>query len=272
MKPLYTTLLFLLVSSLVYSQTNPPPPAPPSTTNSSQDFGNTQNGIMGAQSRSFGGGSIIKPNQILNSADFALIGSPTYETFSFRPGTSLCWGKMRYGKGFGVNAVLTFDLSQQAYSFYYRNNNWFYHVNFGRLGIALNTGASVTRVWNSKKYKDLMFGTQLGVAVVANGDKSNTDAYFVMVPYSSLILQKKFEITKNIDWSPQAYITVCSPYYDIGENFTSSSNTFNMVVGNSLTFNISKHFKLSLAHRANINTTPKFGIMHNILIGSSLKF
>ena len=272
MKPLYTTLLFLLVSSLVYSQTNPPPPAPPSTTNSSQDFGNTQNGIMGAQSRSFGGGSIIKPNQILNSADFALIGSPTYETFSFRPGTSLCWGKMRYGKGFGVNAVLTFDLTQQAYSFYYKNKDWFYHVNFGKLGIALNTGGSVTKVWNSKKYKDLMFGTQLGVAVVANGDKSSKDAYFVMVPYTSLILQKKIEIIKNIDWTPQAYITLCSPYYDLGKNFTSNSNTFNMVVGNNLMFNVSKHFKLSLSHRANINTTPKFGIMHNILIGSSLKF
>ena len=269
-----TTILTLLVSISAYSQTNPPPPAPtpPSTSNSSQDFGNTQNSIMGAQSRSFGGGSIIKPNQILNSADFALIGSPTYETFSFRPGTSLCWGKMSYGKGFGVNAVLTFDLTQQAYSFYYRNKNWFYHVNFGRLGIALNTGASVTRVWNSKKYKDLMFGTQLGVAVVANGDASNKDAYFVMVPYTSFILQKKIEITKNIDWSPQAYITVCSPYYDIGANFTSNSNTFNMVVGNGLTFNVSKRFKLSLAHRANINTTPKWGVMHNLLIGSSLKF
>ena len=82
MKSLYTTLLFLLVSSLAYSQTNPLPTAPSSTTNPSQDFGNTQNGIMGAQSRSFGGGSIIKPNQILNSADLALIGSPTYETFT----------------------------------------------------------------------------------------------------------------------------------------------------------------------------------------------
>ena len=186
MKLLYTTLLFLLVSSLAYSQTNPIPTAQSSTTNPSQDFGNTQNGIMGAQSRSFGGGSIIKPNQILNSADLALIGSPTYETFTFRPGTSLGLGKIRSGKGFGVNAVLTFDLTQQAYSFYYRNKKWYYHVNFGKLGIALNTGGSVTRVFESKKYKDLMFGVQVGVSIVANGDKSNKDAYFVLVPYTVL--------------------------------------------------------------------------------------
>jgi hypothetical protein len=35
---------------------------------------------MGAQSRSFGGGSIIKPNQLLNSADLTFIGGNTYET------------------------------------------------------------------------------------------------------------------------------------------------------------------------------------------------
>jgi len=274
MKKLISTLLVFFITLSAFSQTNPPPPpapAPPSTSNSQKDFGTTQNSIMGAQARSFGGGSIIKPNQILNSADFALIGSPTYETFSFRPGTSLCWGKMNYGKGFGVNAVLTFDLSQQAYSLYYRNKNWYYHFNFGRLGMALNTGASVTKVWNPKKYKDLMFGVQFGIAAVANQDQT-TDAYFVMVPYSSFLLQKKVSINKIIDWSPQAYITICSPYYDIGTKSVSTSNTFNAVVGNSLIFNVSKRFKFNLTYRTNINTTPNWGVMHNLLIGSSFKF
>ena len=272
MKLLYTTLLFLLVSSLAYSQTNPPPTTPSSTTNPSQDFGNTQNGIMGAQSRSFGGGSIIKPNQILNSADLALIGSPTYETFTFRPGTSLGWGKIRSGKGFGVNAVLTFDLTQQAYSFYYRHKKWYYHVNFGKLGIALNTGGSVTRVFESKKYKDLMFGVQVGASIVVNGDKDNKDAYFVLVPYTVLMAQKEFKVSDRLQWKPELFITLCSPYYDIGKNFTSSSNTFNAVAGNCMSIKVSKHFNLNLTHRANINTTPKFGIMNNILIGSTLNF
>lgn len=274
MKKIILISLFLSMFVSAYSQTNPPPPAPepPSTLNSGQDFGNTQNSIMGAQSRSFGGGSIIKPNQVLNSADFALVGGPTYEAFTFRPGTSLGWGKMTNGKGYGVNAVLTFDLSQQAYSFYRRDKSWYYHINFGKLGMALNTGGSVTKVWDSKKYKNLTFGTQFGASIVANGDKNNTDAYFVIVPYVVLMAQKEVKLNEKIEWKPESFITLCSPYYDIGAKFSGTSNTFNAVVGNCFTFKISKHFKLSVTHRANINTTPEFGVMHNALIGSTLKF
>jgi hypothetical protein len=263
-------LILLLIPIFSFGQINPPPPPPaPAAPAPQEDFGNTQNGIMGAQSRSFGGGSIIKPNQILNSADIVLVGSPTYETFSFRPGTSLGWGKTNFGKGYGVNAVLTFDFSQQAYSFYRKNKNWYYHVNFGKLGIALNTGGSVTRVW---ELKNITLGTQLGVAIVANGDKSNKDAYFVLVPYTVLMAQKEIDLNNKWQFKPEVFMTICSPYYDIGENFFDKSNTFNAVVGNCFSYKLSKHFKLSLTHRANMNTTPKWGVMHNILFGTTLKF
>ena len=122
-------LFLLLLPNLIIGQTNPPPAPAPAAPTPQEDFGTTQNSIVGTQSRSFGGGSIIKPNQILNSADFVLVGSPTYETFKFRPGTSLGWGKINQGKGYGINAVLTFDLSQQSYSFYRRNKNKYYHLN-----------------------------------------------------------------------------------------------------------------------------------------------
>ena len=161
---------------------------------------------------------------------------------------------------------------QQAYSFYYRHKKWYYHVNFGKLGIALNTGGSVTRVFESKKYKDLMFGVQVGASIVVNGDKDNKDAYFVLVPYTVLMAQKEFKVSDRLQWKPELFITLCSPYYDIGKNFTSSSNTFNAVVGNCMSIKVSKRFNLNLTHRANINTTPKFGIMNNILIGSTLNF
>jgi hypothetical protein len=265
-------LLFLLfIPILIFGQTAPPPPAPSPPT-SQEDFGTTQNSIMGAQSRSFGGGSIIKPNQILNSADFALVGSPTYEAFTFRPGTSLNWSSITFGKGFGANAVLTFDLSQQSYSFYHRNKKWYYHVNFGRMAMALNTGASVTRVWEPKKIKEFTLGAQIGVGVVANGKSTDKDAYFVAVPYLVLLAQKEFKLNERIDFRPEAYITMCSPYYDIGMNFFSSSSTFNAVVGNCVGIRLSKRFKLNLTYRGNMNTTPKWGLMHNILIGSTLKF
>lgn len=263
-------LLFLL-PVLVFAQTAPPPPAPaaPAPT---ETFGNTQNNIMSAQSRSFGGGSIIKPNQILNSADFAMIGSPTYEEFSFRPGTSLSWSNTEYGKGYGINAMITFDLSQQAYSFYRRNKNWYYHANIGRMGNARNYGASITRTWEPKKIKDFILGVQFGVSVVENKTDVSTDAYFVSVPYIVLLAQKEFKISERIDLRPEAYITMCSPYYDIGMDFFSTSSTFNAVVGNCVGFKISKKFKLNLTYRGNMNTTPKWGLMHNVLIGSTLNF
>ena len=267
-------LLILLFPIILFGQTPAPPPPAPSPPTAQQDFGTTQNSIMGAQSRSFGGGSIIKPNQILNSADFTLVGSNTYEADqpAFRPGTSLSWSKIMFGKGFGINAMATFELSQQAYSFYYRNKKWYYHINFGRMGMALNTGASVTRVWEPKKYKEFTIGAQLGVGVVANGKSTSVDAYFVAVPYLVLLAQKEFKLNERIDFRPEAYITMCSPYYDIGMNFFSSSSTFNAVVGNCVGIRLSKRFKLNLTYRGNMNTTPKWGLMHNILIGSTLKF
>ena len=50
------------------------------------------------------------------------------------------------------------------------------------------------------------------------------------------------------------------------------SNTFNSVVGNNISVKVSKSFKLNTNWRMNINTTPKFGIMNNILIGGNLDF
>ena len=60
-------LLTLLIPFSLFSQAPPPAPPPPEAADSppTEDFGNTQNNINGAQSRSFGGGSIIKPNPIL---------------------------------------------------------------------------------------------------------------------------------------------------------------------------------------------------------------
>lgn len=269
-----TKLLFFILLCLqlgVFAQPGPPPPPPPPTKPTllpREDFGNTQNNIAGSQSRSFGGGSIIKPNQIYNSADFMLVGSPTYEEFSFRPGTSLSWSKLNLKKGYGVNVIVTFDLSQQAYSFYYRYEDWYYHINFGKMGTALNTGASVTYM---KQLKSLTLGTQLGVSVVANGKSTDKDAYFVAVPYLVLILQKEFIITEYIDFKSEAFITMCSPYYDIGLDYVSTSSTFNAIVGSCIGIKLSKYFKLNLTYRANINTTPKWGVIPNILIGTTFK-
>jgi len=256
-------LLVLLFSPIIlFGQ-----PKPPSNPSSNELFGTTQNNIMGAQSKSFGGGSIIKPNPMLTSADIAFFGSNTYEPNQplFRLGAGLGYGKNNKNSGYGANAILTFDLSQQSYSTYYHKNDWYYHFNFGSMATTKNIGMSITKVFKSKIVNT---GIQIGSSVL----EDHKYVYFIMVPYAVLMVNKEIEISNTINWKPEAFITLCSPYYDLGMNFNSTSNTFNAVVGNNLSVNISKYFKLNVNYRTNINTTPKLGIMHNILIGGNLDF
>jgi len=258
-------ITLLLVGSLVHSQTPPPPPPPAaSPPSANEQFTSTQNNIIGAQSKSFGGGSLVKPNPMLTSADFALLQNPTFES-GWRYGTSLCYSKISNGKGFGVNAVVTFDLSQQSYSSYYRNKNWYYHFNFGKMGTAHNIGGSVT---NMKLTKKINYGYQIGASVV----EDSKYIYFILVPYAVVMANKEMNITPKVKWTPEVFITVCSPYYDLGISKSGTSNTFNAVVGNNVSIKVSKSFKLNTNWRMNINTTPKFGIMNNVLIGGNLDF
>ncbi len=124
---------------------------------------------------------------------------------------------------------------------------------------------SVTKVFKSDIVNT---GIQFGTSVL----EDHKYVYFIMVPYAVLMINKEIDLSKNINWKPEAFITLCSPYYDLGMNFSSTSKTFNAVVGNNLSVDISKYFKLNVNYRTNINTTPKLGIMHNILIGGNLDF
>lgn len=257
--------IFLIPIYLLGQQAPPPAPAPP-TKSPAQDFGNTQNNIMGAQARSFGGGSIVKPNPILTSADFSFLQNPTYES-GWRYGTGLGYSRVNAGKGFGANVVLSFDLTQQTYSTFYRNGNWYSHLNLGKMGLSRNISLSGTRIWEFGKSTT---GIQIGLSSVESLDSSNQ--YFVSVPYLVFLADQEVSLNSKIEWKPEIFITVCSPYYDIGKGFTSTSNTFNAVVGNNVSFALHKKFRLNINWRANVNTTPKFGVMNNILIGTNLKF
>lgn len=265
----FLLILFLGMSLTIKAQGPPPPPPPSTNSTSTQEFGNSQNNIIGAQSRSFGGGSIIKPNPMLTSADFAFIQNPTYES-GWRYGTAIGFSKINMGRGYGINAIVTLDLTQQTYSAYYRKQKWFYHLNLGRMGYARNLSMSVSKIWEPKSIKKFSFGSQIGIASVEN--KSKTSQYFVAVPYAVIFAEKNITVNKIIDWRPEAFITICSPYYDIGMNFFSTSKTFNAVVGNNVGIKFGKKFKLNVDWRMNMNTTPKWGVMNNILIGSNLKF
>jgi hypothetical protein len=112
------------------------------------------------------------------------------------------------------------------------------------------------------------FGVQIGSTVL----EDHKYVYFILVPYTVLMANKEIKISNKIKWTPETFITICSPYYDLGLGTLGTSTTFNSVVGNSLSVNISKSFKMNTNWRMNINTTPKFGIMNNILIGGNLDF
>ena len=250
-------LILILVQGTLAAQP-PPAPRPP------DKFGTTQNNISGTQARSFGGGSIIKPNPMWTSADFAFIQNPTYET-GWRYGTGLGYSKTINKKGWGGNAVITFDFTQQSYSLYRRNNNWYYHYNLGKMGTTVNTGLSTTRVFPSNKINT---GIQSGISIL----EDHKEVYFIVVPYVVFLANKEITLSEKIQWTPEAFITVCSPYYDLGAKFSGTSNTFNAVVGNNLTIKVSKYFRFNLNWRMNMNTTPKWGVMNNILVGTNLKF
>ena len=129
-------ILLVLIFAPIILFGQPKPPSKPSSNPSSNElFGTAQNNIMGAQAKSFGGGSIIKPNPMLTSADIAFIGSNTYDPNQplFRLGAGLGYGKNNKNSGYGANAILTFDLSQQSYSTYFHKKNWYYHFNFGSM-------------------------------------------------------------------------------------------------------------------------------------------
>lgn len=264
-------LFTILIPFNLVCQTQPAPPPPAASPPPTQDFGTTQNNINGTQGRSFGGGSIVRPNPILTSADFAFVQNPTYES-GWRYGTGIGYSRINMGKGFGVNAMITFDLTQQTYSLYYTKNNWYYHLNTGKMGFVMNNGFSVTKIWELGKMYDWTLGVQLGNSIVKNKDKDKTNSYFVNVPYLVLITQKEFTISKKFGWRPETFITVCSPYYDIGKKYFSTSNTFNAVVGNNISYKLSKKFVFNIDWRMNMNTTPKWGLMNNVLIGTNLKF
>ena len=261
-------ILLVLIFAPIILFGQPKPPSKPSSNPSSNElFGTAQNNIMGAQAKSFGRGSIIKPNPMLTSADIAFIGSNTYDPNQplFRLGAGLGYGKNNKNSGYGANAILTFDLSQQSYSTYFYKNNLYYHLNFGSMTTTKNVGVSITKVFKSKIVNT---GVQFGTSIL----EDHKYIYFIMVPYAVLMINKEIDISNKVNWKPEAFITLCSPYYDLGMNFSSNSNTFNAVVGNNLSVDISKYFKLNVNYRTNINTTPKLGIMYNILIGGNLDF
>ena len=268
MKKLIVYCFFVMVG---YSQVAPPPPKPAEP--NKQTIGQLQNNTGQVQSKSFAppppppppmGGAKVKPNPFLQTADLAIIQNPTFEG-GFRTGFSCGFSKSNnFGtKSFGGNTLLTFDLSQRAVSLFTSiKNKWFYSYSIAQMGEEQTQGISCTKLWMKNNF---ILGTQISYSLIDGTD------FRIGSPSLVILTNKTFEVGK-FKLTPELYNTFSNQYYDRDKSNWDSDFTYNGIASLSFSYRLSKIFVLNSTYRANINTNPKFGLMNNILIGSSFKF
>ena len=285
-KNIFLLSIAILIINLGFAQNQPLNPQPNQTATQSRQttVGQLQNNTGAVQMKTFApppapngpkagpnvnggneGGSKVKPNPFMTTADFAVMQKPTYEG-GFKTGISLGISKSNlYGtSSFGGSALLTTDLSQRAISIYKSfGNKWYYSYSFAQIAGSQSSGLSITRLWSKN---NRVFGVQLGYSNV-NGDSLRIGA-----PSAVLFAEKRFQLLPKLTMSPNLYTTFTDAYYDRDSKSWKNDFTFNALVGTTFSYKFSKRFVLNLGYRGNINTNPKFGLMNNILIGSNFKF
>ena len=272
MKLIFSIFLVLLVFKSGAQTPPPPPPAPAPAQPKQQTIGQLQNNTGQVQSRSFTppppppamGGSKIKPNPFMQTADLAVIQNPTFESGA-RMGFSCGASKSNFmgTKTIGANGMFTFDFTQRAVSvFTSSHNKWFCSYSFAQMGKDQTQGLSVTRLWTKNNYT---FGTQVCYSLV------DGSSFRISAPSLIVLVNKTYEFGK-LKLTPELYSTISNPYYDRDKSEWSSELTYNGLASMTFTYKFTKRFVLNTTYRANVNTTPKFGLMNNLLIGSSFKF
>lgn len=267
----------LLITGIIFSlysiaQTGPPPP--PNNQNSGDrqtTVGQLQNNTGQVQSKSFTpmqppklGGSMVKPNPFMQTADLALIQNPTFES-GFRTGFSygFCKSNTKGTSSIGGNGLFTTDFTQRAVTIFKSfNNKWFYSVSYAQIGLNKTEGISVTRIWSGEKGT---VGTQIGFSNI-DGESFRISSPTLVFFLNKSFTKGKFKIT------PEIYNTVSNWYYDRDKKNINQDFTYNALVGTTFSYKITKTFVISTTYRGNMNTNPKFGWMSNILIGSNFKF
>jgi len=270
MKRLILLIVSLLVVQLsIFAQT-PPPPPPPADPPPMESVGQVQNATGFVQSKSFNppGGSMVKPNPFLAGADLAIIQNPTFEG-GFRPGFSMGYVKTSFDgvNSFGGNALATFDITQRAVNLFYgrlyKNHTTYYSASFAQIGMDCSYGPAVTRVWKLKRFNA---GSTIGFTFV------DGIGYRIWSPNLVFLINKPIKINSRFKWTPEIFATFADLYYNRKETTWDRDLTCNALVGNAIGINFGKKFVFNIDWRMNINTNPKLGIMHNILLGTNYKF
>jgi hypothetical protein len=245
---------------------SPPPPAAPPPM---EQVGQVQNTTGYVQSKSFApAGSMVKPSPFLAGADMALIQNPTFES-GFRTGLSLGYSKTSTDKltTYGGNGIGTFDFTQRAINIFYGKNrktySMFLSTSFAQIGMDCSYGPAFTIL---VKNKSINYGSTIGWSFI------DGETYRIMSPTAVIILNKPMLIGKKIKYTPELFSTFSYSYYNRIEKVWANDLTFNAIVGNSVGLLLGNSFILNVDWRSNINTNPKFGIMHNVLFGTNYKF
>lgn len=210
------------------------------------------------------GGSKIKASPFLTSSDFTFLSNPTFEG-GYRKSLSLGLGKTSANGliGYGGNGFFTLDGTQKGASLFISRKSSNFSVSFTEIGESRTKSISYLKFIKVKRWTS-GFGLSYSLSktqVVTTLPPQETSAPSVMVfTTTDLPLSKKFIFT------PELLLNQSFGYFDKGE--WSSDPTFNAFVGGGLGWKISKRFLLVGAYRGNINTNPKFGLMHNFLIGN----
>jgi hypothetical protein len=282
------TIAILLATTMAHCQTNPPATKPTQTQSQSRQttVGQLQNNSGATQMNAFAppqppppsapkmegpqggfneGGSKVRANPFLTTADFAIMEKPTYEG-GFKSGLSLGFSKSNLSgtASYGGSALFTTDLSQRAISIYKSfANKWYYSYSFAQIAGNQTSGVSVTRIWNKN---NRTFGLQIGASEIKG------DSLRIAAPSAVAFVEKRFQLSSRLSMNPNVYTTFSSPYYDKDKKNWENDFTFNAIVGTTFSYRFSRKFVVNLGYRGNINTNPKFGLMNNILIGSNFKF
>jgi len=222
-------------------------------------------------------GSIVKTNSFLTSSDFVFLQKPTY-VGGWLQAISLGGGRqsMNGVYSYGGNGFATTDGSQLGISGFASkgNNNLF--VSYVKLAKSKTTTLTYVRLYKGKWNKG--FGINLSSSFSQVIKSDSLPSMHIVAPSVMFFINRTYTTGKFMI-TPDLLLSYSNPYFDMGKNsvtFLGAERwigfqydpTFNVLVGTSLGYKLSKRFTLLLAYRGNINTNPKFGLMNNISIGN----
>ena len=214
------------------------------------------------------GGSKVRLNPFLSTADFAFIANPSFEG-GYRAGLSLGTSVTNDmgTRGFGGSALLTTDLTQRAVtmyrSFISNGSVKYLSVSFSQIGKNQTESFSLTTVkttgiWN--------------YGAVANLSLGNGESFRIFTPTLSGFVNTTIPVTSKLQLTPEVFSNISDYYFDRDKEEWDKDFTVNVLTGAQIGYNITKRFVVNFDWRANINTNPGWGVMHNFLIGSNFKF